>query len=92
MVRVMMWMLVATAVLAGTAKPAAPAELPDKYAADRYASLKPFERDRCDRYVGELRLMAKRKQLGGRPGDTEKMKARAEQLDKDYTKYCLKQF
>ncbi|MBV8658505.1 MAG: hypothetical protein JO142_11835 [Burkholderiales bacterium] len=90
MVRLMLWCCMAVNVLAGSAKPAV-IELPEKYTPDHYANLQPFERDRCDRYVNELRLMAKREHMGGRPGDADKMKARTEQIDKDYNKYCLKQ-
>ncbi|MBV8467269.1 MAG: hypothetical protein JO218_15110 [Burkholderiales bacterium] len=63
--------------------------LPDKYAADKYADLQPFERGRCDGYVKELTLIEKRKHLGMRAGDAEAMAKRTAQIDKLYDRYCL---
>ena len=90
MARVMLWCSLMVNVWAASAP--ATVDLAEKYTPEHYANLKPFERDRCDRFVNELRLMQKRKQMGARPGDADKMKERSEQIDKDYDKYCLKQF
>jgi len=83
-------------LIAATLAQAAPARkaeppiaLPDKYAADKYADLQPFERSRCDGYVNELTLMEKRKRLGVRAGDAAAMEKRTAQIDKLYDRYCL---
>jgi hypothetical protein len=80
--------LLSTTVLG--ASRAAPVSLPEKYTAEHYARLQPYERERCDRFVNQLYLIAKRKQLGGlHSNDKGDMAKRAEQIDKDYEKYCL---
>jgi hypothetical protein len=68
----------------------APIVLPEKYAPEKYAGLKPFERERCDRYLSELTLMEKRKRLGLNPGEAAKMRDRSAKIDQNYDRYCLK--
>jgi hypothetical protein len=79
--------VVASAAPAHKAEP--PVTLPDKYAADKYADLQPFERSRCDGYVSELTLMEKRKRLGLHAGEAQAMEKRAAQIDKLYDRYCV---
>jgi hypothetical protein len=79
-----------SAAVADAARRAPAIVLPEKYAAEHYARLQPYERQRCERYVNQLYLIEARKQLGAlHNSDRSDMAKRAEQLSKDYDTFCL---
>lgn len=89
MYRCLICLLLTSHVLAARA-PDHPIVLPDKYAADKYARLQPYERQRCDRLVSERMLIEKRRQLGALHSAIKTdMDKRADQIDKDYDRYCI---
>jgi hypothetical protein len=88
MYRSLICLLLAGSTLAATR--GTPIALPDKYSAEKYADLKPYERQRCDRLVNELKLIEKRRQLGAIHSATKTdMDKRREQIDADYDRFCL---
>ncbi|WP_269532612.1 hypothetical protein [Chitinimonas sp. BJYL2] len=67
-----------------------PVTLPDKYTPIFYEHLKGKEKDRCDKYVKELKVMETRKRLGAQPWELERMAAKRDKIEKDYDKFCLR--
>ena len=69
---------------------AAQPTLPDKYSPILYEHLPGKEKARCEKYVNELVLIEKRKKMGAKPWDLEKMAAKQAKIEADYDKYCLR--
>ncbi|HEY9100598.1 hypothetical protein [Chitinimonas sp.] len=68
-----------------------PIVLPDKYAPIFYEHLQGKEKERCEKYVGELTMMEKRKRMGMvQNWDKEKMEKKQQKIAEDYDRYCLR--
>lgn len=87
--RLITLLLLSTTGYAAAIAPPTPAPLANKYAPILYEHLPAKEKARCDKYVQELTLIEKRKAMGTKPWDIEKMAVRQKQIDTDYDKYCL---
>ncbi|QDQ27892.1 hypothetical protein FNU76_16915 [Chitinimonas arctica] len=87
---VLLALLSPVAFAAPSKSKAEPIVLADKYSPIFYEHLQGKERTRCEQYVRELTLMAKRQQMGIRPGDATKMTAKRQLIEANYDKYCLR--